>query len=132
MITSLYSSRDVSCAAPSTRREGAGPASRAASAPRAGGSGSAWRRSSIVWVEKQTENALLVSWSDPTHCRYDEQRWIAAKSRISGRCALTGQAIEIGDPVYKPQWRGGCRPANSGEMILANQLDRPAGRARAR
>ncbi|WP_205189158.1 DUF3331 domain-containing protein, partial [Burkholderia sp. LMG 13014] len=64
------------------------------------------------------------SWSDPTRCRYDEQRWISAKSRSIGRCALTGQTIHTGDAIYKPQWRGANRPANYWEVILAPELDR--------
>jgi len=81
-------------------------------------------RSSIVSVERQTASSVLVSWSDPTCCRYDEQRWISAKSRMRARCALSGQVIRLGDSVYKPQWRGAKRPANGAEMILTNELER--------
>ncbi|KAG8153768.1 DUF3331 domain-containing protein [Burkholderia catarinensis] len=87
-------------------------------------SGSLRRRSSIVTAERQTDSSVLVSWSDPTRCRYDEQRWISAKCRRSGNCALTGQAIHTGDAIYKPQWRGERRPANSAEMILAVEMER--------
>jgi hypothetical protein len=129
VITSLCPPPEARCAARPTHREH-GQVGRAA-APRSGTGtpASAWRRSAIVSVEQQADSSLLVSWSDPTRCRYDEQRWIAAKSRIRGRCALGGQAIEVGDRVYKPQWRGARRPANSAEMILADELDRIAGRA---
>ncbi|MCA8061407.1 MULTISPECIES: DUF3331 domain-containing protein [Burkholderia] len=81
-------------------------------------------RSSIVSVERQTESSVLVSWSDPTCCRYDEQRWINAKSRMRALCALSGRVIRPGDPVYKPQWRGARRPANGAEMILTTELER--------
>ncbi|MFP3507133.1 DUF3331 domain-containing protein [Burkholderia sp. SIMBA_062] len=86
--------------------------------------GGARRRCAIVAVERQTDSSLLVSWSDPTHCRYDEQRWISAKARSPGRCALTGLPIRAGDAIYKPQWRGAKRPANCWEAILASELDR--------
>ena len=86
-------------------------------------SGDARRRSAIVAAERQTDSSFLVSWSDPTYCRYDEQRWISAKARGLGRCALTGQPIRAGDAIYKPQWRGAKRPANCREMILASALD---------
>ncbi|AJY10967.1 DUF3331 domain-containing protein [Burkholderia dolosa] len=86
-------------------------------------SADARRRSAIVAAERQTDSSVLVSWSDPTRCRYDEQRWIAAKARARGRCALTGQPIGPGDAIYKPQWRGAKRPANCREMIVASALD---------
>ncbi|KVZ49493.1 DUF3331 domain-containing protein [Burkholderia ubonensis] len=86
-------------------------------------SGAGRRRSAIIAAERHTESSVLVSWSDPTRCRYDEQRWISSKSRALGRCALTGQPIRAGDPIYKPQWRGAKRPANCREMILASALD---------
>ncbi|GBH27444.1 DUF3331 domain-containing protein [Burkholderia vietnamiensis] len=87
-------------------------------------SGDARRRSAIIAAERQTDSSVLVSWSDSTHCRYDEQRWISAKARSRGRCALTGLPIATGDAIYKPQWRGAKRPANCREMILAAALDR--------
>ncbi|MGD3894776.1 DUF3331 domain-containing protein, partial [Xanthomonas citri pv. citri] len=81
------------------------------------------QRSAIVAVERQTDSSMLVSWSDPTRCRYDEQRWISAKARRLARCALTGQPIRVGDAIYKPQWRGEKRPANCREMVLATALE---------
>ncbi|MDR0241704.1 MAG: DUF3331 domain-containing protein [Burkholderia sp.] len=91
-------------------------------------SGAARRRSAILAAERQTDSSVLVSWSDPTRCRYGEQRWISAKARARGCCALTGQPIRIGDAIYKPQWRGAKRPANCGEMILASALHHFAAR----
>jgi hypothetical protein len=87
-------------------------------------SGGARRRCAIVDAERQTDSSVLISWSDPTRCRYDEQRWISAKSRTLGRCALTGITIHTGDAIYKPQWRGSKRPANYREVILASELER--------
>ncbi|WGY73548.1 DUF3331 domain-containing protein [Burkholderia cepacia] len=86
------------------------------------------RRCAIIAAERQTDSSVLVSWSDPTRCRYDEQRWISAKSRALGRCALTGMTIHTGDAIYKPQWRGSKRPANYWEVILASEMDRFIGR----
>ncbi|KVP93601.1 hypothetical protein WJ95_05625 [Burkholderia ubonensis] len=86
-------------------------------------SGDARRRATVVAAERQTGSSVLLSWSDPTRFRYDEQRWISAKSRISSCCALSGKGIRIGDAVYKPQWRGAKRPANGADMILATELD---------
>jgi hypothetical protein len=86
--------------------------------------GAASRRTSVIAVEKQTGSSMLVSWSDSTRCRYIDQRWINAKSRSSGYCALSGRPIHPGDWVYKPQWCREHRPANFGEMILAAELER--------
>lgn len=86
--------------------------------------GIASRRSSIVAVEMQTNDLMLISWSDSTRCRYIDQRWIRARSRRSGYCALSGRAIRPGDAIYKPQCRGMQHPANSTEMVLASELQR--------
>lgn len=77
----------------------------------------------IVAVERLDASTVLVSWSDSTRCRYDEQRRVNAKSRRKGRCALSGELAQVGDDVYKPQWRGSKRPGNSAEMILASATD---------
>ncbi|WP_321926065.1 DUF3331 domain-containing protein [Burkholderia sp. BCC1998] len=82
------------------------------------------RRCAIVAAERQTDSSVLISWSDPTRFRYDEQRWISAKSRGLGRCALTGITIRAGDAIYKPQWRGAKRPANYRDVILTAELNR--------
>lgn len=81
------------------------------------------RRTAIVSAERNTDSSVLLSWSDPTHCRYDEQRWIIAKARTVGRCALTGRVIRCGDAIYKPQIRCAKRPANAREMVLASAFD---------
>ncbi|KVE76352.1 DUF3331 domain-containing protein [Burkholderia cepacia] len=94
----------------------------------AASSGGVRRRCAIIAAERQTDSSVLVSWSDPTRCRYDEQRWISAKSRALARCALTGTTIRPGDAIYKPQWRGAKRPANYREVILATEMDRFIGR----
>ncbi|WP_116142227.1 DUF3331 domain-containing protein [Trinickia diaoshuihuensis] len=81
---------------------------------------------SVIAVEKQNAQSLLVSWSDSTQCRYLDQRWIRAQARRGGVCALTGRAIRRGDAIYKPQWRSPNRPANCFAMILAAELERVA------
>ncbi|KAB0642737.1 DUF3331 domain-containing protein [Burkholderia latens] len=126
MITSLRPSPAASVRMMPMPRERTADGSRRAHADDAPtpSSGDMRRRSAIVAVERQTDSSMLVSWSDATRCRYDEQRWISAKARGPGRCALTGQRIRAGDPIYKPQWRGAKRPANCREMILADALER--------
>ncbi|MBN3816434.1 DUF3331 domain-containing protein [Paraburkholderia sp. Se-20369] len=86
-------------------------------------SGGPHRSSAIIAAERHTRSSVLVSWSDPTHCRYDEQRWIIARARALGHCALTGHVIRDGDAIYKPQCRGAKRPANCREMVLASAID---------
>ncbi|WP_414136730.1 DUF3331 domain-containing protein [Burkholderia territorii] len=84
------------------------------------------RHAALVSIEIQAPGSVLVSWSDPTRCRYDEQRWIAPKSRKSGWCAISGLEVCIGDLIFRPQFRGQYRPANVDEMILADEVERIA------
>ncbi|RQZ09268.1 DUF3331 domain-containing protein [Burkholderia sp. Bp9031] len=124
VMTLLDPSPGASCRASSPLRDREVARHRHRDDARGASSGAARRRCAIVAIERQTDSSVLVSWSDPTYCRYDEQRWISAKSRSLGRCALTGQPIRTGDAIYKPQWRGSKRPANCREAILASELDR--------
>jgi hypothetical protein len=84
---------------------------------------SAFSRTRVGLIEKQTETSMLVSWSDPTLCRYLDQIWISTYARRGGYCALSGQVIRRGDLVFKPRWRGRTKPANSTEMILAKEIE---------
>lgn len=124
VMTLLAPSPAASCGAPSNLRDPVAARRRHRDDPPPASSGDVRRRCAIVATERQTDSSVLVSWSDPTRCRYDEQRWISARSRALGRCALTGMTIRPGDAIYKPQWRGAKRPANYREMILAAELDR--------
>jgi len=78
--------------------------------------------SKITSIERQDEGQALVSWCDPTMCHYIDQVWNQVVARSSGYCALTGQRIERGDPIFKPRARGRNRPANCNEMVLAAAL----------
>ncbi|CAB3768907.1 DUF3331 domain-containing protein [Paraburkholderia humisilvae] len=78
--------------------------------------------STIRRIERQTESTLLVSWSDPTLGRYQDQTWRAGFARRPGVCGLTGMPVCRGDAVYKPVVRGGAKPLNAFDMILASAL----------
>ncbi|KVN97870.1 hypothetical protein WK56_08845 [Burkholderia ubonensis] len=123
MITLLDPSAAAGRALPASIPDANGAGRRHRNVAPVPSSGDARRRATVVAAERQTGSSVLLSWSDPTRFRYDEQRWISAKSRISSCCALSGKGIRIGDAVYKPQWRGAKRPANGADMILATELD---------
>ncbi|MFC0398749.1 DUF3331 domain-containing protein [Paraburkholderia rhizosphaerae] len=78
--------------------------------------------SSIRRIERQTGSTILVSWSDPTLGRYQDQAWRAGFARKPGVCGLTGMPVRRGDAVYRPVVRGGVRPLNALDMILAETL----------
>ncbi|MDE1179295.1 DUF3331 domain-containing protein [Paraburkholderia sp.] len=78
--------------------------------------------SMISAIELQDESLALVSWCDPTRCRYIDQVWIGVTARNGGYCALTGRRIRRGDPVFKPRVRGARHPSNIHEMILADAV----------
>jgi hypothetical protein len=77
---------------------------------------------SIRRIERQTESTILVSWSDPTLGRYQDQTWRAGFARTAGVCGLTGMPVRRGDAVFRPAVRGGFRPLNAFDMILADML----------
>jgi hypothetical protein len=79
-------------------------------------------RLSISRIEWQTDSTILVSWSDPTLGRYQDQTWRAGFARTAGVCGLTGMPVRRGDAVYKPLIRAGARPLNAFDMILADTL----------
>jgi hypothetical protein len=83
----------------------------------------AFSGASVRLVEKQSENSILVTWSDSTRCRYLDQVWTSGYARRGGYCALCGRAIRRGDLIFKPRWRGRTKPANSTEMILAEAIE---------
>jgi Domain of unknown function (DUF3331) len=53
---------------------------------------------------------------------YQEQIWSPYLARASERCALSGEHIGRGDPVYRPRDRGPMMPLNGDAMILASEL----------
>lgn len=82
--------------------------------------------SSIHRIEWQTTCTVLISWSDSTLGRFDEQTWRAGFARTSGICGLTGMPVRRGDPVFRPLPRGGVKPTNAFDMIRADILIAPA------
>ncbi|MEX3933680.1 DUF3331 domain-containing protein [Paraburkholderia phymatum] len=80
--------------------------------------------SSIDRIERQTTSTILVSWSDSTFGRYQDQMWRAGFARTSGVCGLTGAPVRRGDPVFRPLVRVGAKPLNALDMILAATLQR--------
>ncbi|WP_244817588.1 DUF3331 domain-containing protein [Caballeronia sp. Lep1P3] len=76
----------------------------------------------IRLLERLSESTLALSWHDPTSFNYSEQVWALCTARKRGVCALSGQAIRRGQPVYRPRRVGSSVPLNSGAMILALAL----------
>jgi hypothetical protein len=73
---------------------------------------------SIRVLERLSESTLALSWHDPTSFNYSEQVWALCTARKGGTCALSGQSIRRGQPVYRPRRVGSSMPLNSGAMIL--------------
>jgi len=73
-------------------------------------------------IERQTAQTVTLDWRDSTNCCYREQLWVAARSRVSARCAMTGAPIFPGDEIFRPR---PTRPAprNVGAMILASAVE---------
>ncbi|WP_175882904.1 DUF3331 domain-containing protein [Burkholderia sp. BCC0044] len=69
----------------------------------------------FVTVLEAGDDALLVRWVESGRCHYGEQRWRLRVALQPGRCAISGQAIEPGEPVFRPVRRP--VPANGDEMI---------------
>lgn len=73
-------------------------------------------------LDRPSKNTAIVSWFDPTVCRYGDQPWRASRARQSGTCAVTGRSIRRGDPVYRPRTVRPC-PLNANAMILASCVE---------
>ncbi|RQZ86351.1 DUF3331 domain-containing protein [Burkholderia cepacia] len=69
----------------------------------------------FVTVLEAGDDALLVRWVESGRCHYGEQRWRLRVALQPGRCAISGQPIEPGEPVFRPVRRP--VPANGDEMI---------------
>src|SRR5215469_4452968 len=55
---------------------------------------------SILRIEWQTNRTILISWSDATLGRYEDQTWRAGLAYRSGICGLTGAPVRRGDAVF--------------------------------
>jgi hypothetical protein len=73
-------------------------------------------------IDRPTALTLTIDWRDATKCCYREQLWVAAHARVSGRCALSGEAILPGDEIFRPR-RAGPAPRNVGAMVLATAVE---------
>lgn len=73
-------------------------------------------------LDRPSKNTAIVSWFDPTVCRYGDQPWRASRARQPGTCALTGNSIRRGDAIYRPRTVRPC-PLNANAMILASCVE---------
>ena len=73
----------------------------------------------IAVMERLSLSMITVSWSDSCSGRYAEQIWCRSRARVPSICALTGRAIQRGDPVFRPRGSDVCLPGNRQRMILA-------------
>ncbi|MGF6770705.1 hypothetical protein P3T18_003184 [Paraburkholderia sp. GAS199] len=78
----------------------------------------------VTFVERFGEKSISITWRDATGANYSEQLWMRRNSRCAGVCALTGAKIARGDAVYAPSTRPAVRPANIGQMIRAESVDK--------
>ncbi|MGH8781294.1 DUF3331 domain-containing protein [Paraburkholderia sp.] len=78
--------------------------------------------SSITRIEWATPGTILISWSDSTLGRYQDQLWRAGFAHASSVCGLTGATVRRGDAVFRPVARVRDRPVNVSDVILAEGL----------
>jgi hypothetical protein len=76
----------------------------------------------VTVIDRPSALTVVLDWRDPTKCCYREQRWVSARARVSGRCAMSGEPIEPGDEIYRPR---PARPAprNVSAMVLASAVE---------
>ena len=80
------------------------------------------RTITVMVVEELPNSRYALGWHDPRLCSYEEQVWLPCLARASGRCALSGKHIHLGDSVYRPRTRGRVMPLNGHAMILTSEL----------
>jgi hypothetical protein len=73
-------------------------------------------------IDRPTALSVTLDWRDPTECCYREQLWVAARARVSGRCAMSGESIATGDEIFRPRPARPV-PRNVGAMILASAVE---------
>jgi len=74
----------------------------------------------VTLIDRPTPSTATIAWRDSTRGCFGDQVWRMARARLSGFCAMSGQAIRPGDAVYKPNPRP--TPVNGDAMILASVL----------
>lgn len=72
---------------------------------------------SITIVERLSPHTALLSWSDPRLGCMAEQTWTFGRARQEDVCALSGELIKRGDPVYRP--RKTTPPALNARCVIA-------------
>jgi len=80
------------------------------------------RTFTVMVLEELPNSRYALGWHDPKLCNYEEQVWSPCLARASGRCALSGKPIHLGDSVYRPRTRGRVMPLNRYAMILTSEL----------
>ncbi|VWB61914.1 DUF3331 domain-containing protein [Burkholderia lata] len=125
-MESLICEEDVPCDAPAWVEDDAMPLrggvahplvtiGRASVPEHAAAAVSPLRPQLFVTVLEAGDDALLIRWVESGRCHYGEQRWRLRVALQPGRCAISGQPIEPGEPVFRPVRRP--VPANGDEMI---------------
>lgn len=85
-------------------------------------SGGGYFSKCVIRVLERGQTSAIVAWSDATSCCYGEQLWRRNIAKKAGICALSGQAIATGNPVYRPS-RVRPPPRNIEAMILATVME---------
>jgi hypothetical protein len=80
------------------------------------------RNATIEILDRPSWSTIVLSWRDPTGCRYGYQTWCKAAAKRSGICAMSGASIRRGDMIFRPRLKG-QRPANASAMVLAKHVD---------
>lgn len=86
------------------------------------------RTYTVTVVEELSNSLFALRWHDATLCNYEEQIWAPCLAPAAGHCALSGERISKGDPVYRPRIRGRFKPLNSDAVILASELIKASAR----
>jgi hypothetical protein len=73
-------------------------------------------------IDRPTALTVTLDWRDATKCCYREQLWVAARARVSGSCAMSGEPILPGDDIFRPRPSRPV-PRNVGAMILASAVE---------
>lgn len=76
----------------------------------------------ITVVERLSETTVILRWCS-CRCHYGDQVWKRQVARTRGACAVTGEPIQRGDPVFRAQVRGHTPPANRAAMIHPSVIE---------
>jgi hypothetical protein len=75
---------------------------------------------SVRVFERPNADVLIVPWREAGRCCYSEQRWERTEASATDVCALTGDAIAPGQPVFRPI--GNPAPLNQGARIAESSV----------